>query len=187
MQLETPEQLPAGPLFVFGYGSLLWRPGFDYSWRDTARIFGFHRALRVWSFHHRGSEDRPGLVLGLDAGGSCLGCVFRVEADQRLAVAQYLWEREMVTSVYRPRLVPAYASDGSRLPALAFVLDRRHIQYAGMLSAEDAARHVREATGKSGPNPEYVRETLARLQGHGFVDTHLEKVVHNLNRWEGAD
>lgn len=181
--LTRPDDLPPGPLFVFGYGSLLWRPGFDYAWRATARIFGFHRALRVWSFHHRGTEAQPGLVLGLDAGGSCHGCVFRVESEQRLAVAQYLWEREMVTSVYRPRLLAAYTASGHRVPALGFVLDRRHIQYAGNLSPDIAAQHVAEASGRSGSNVEYVRETLSRLDYLGFRDRHLHQVVHNLDGW----
>lgn len=178
--MATPDELPAGPLHVFGYGSLIWRPGFEFRWRDKARIHGFHRALRVWSYHHRGTEAQPGLVLGLDAGGSCLGCVFEVaEADKR-AVADYLWEREMVTSVYTPRLVRAYTDAGPHL-ALTFVLDRRHTQYAGTLPAREAARHVRAAHGRSGPNPEYVRETLAHLRELDVDDHWLAAVVRHLD------
>lgn len=179
--IRTPRDLPAGPLHVFAYGSLIWRPGFDYRWRDKAHVYGFHRALRVWSYHHRGSEQQPGLVLGLDSGGSCLGCIFEVaEADKR-AVAEYLWEREMVTSVYRPRLVRAYASNGAYL-ALTFVLDRRHAQYAGTLSPDEAARHIRSASGRSGPNPEYVRETLAHLRALDVDDRGLAAVLRRLDR-----
>lgn len=179
--LATPDDLPAAPLYVFGYGSLLWRPGFAYSWCAKGRIHGFHRALRVWSFHHRGSEARPGLVLGLDAGGSCHGCIFRVEAEQSRDVAAYLWAREMVTSVYRPRLMAAHSDSGERLAVLTFVLDRRHRQYAGPLDVDEAAGHIRGAAGKSGPNEEYVRETVARLAALGLRDGHLEQVVGALN------
>lgn len=181
-RLRHPEDLPPGPLHVFGYGSLLWRPGFGYTARRPARIYGFHRALRVWSFHHRGTESRPGLVLGLDVGGSCIGCMLRVDPDDRLAVAHYLWEREMVTSVYVPRLMPAYLDDGSRVMALTFVLDRNHVQYAGPISPEAAARHVAGAHGLSGANPEYVRQTVAGLDNLGVHDGNLHRVVHNLDR-----
>lgn len=179
--VRTPRDLPEGPLLVFGYGSLIWRPGFDYRRRERARIYGFHRALRVWSYHHRGSERQPGLVLGLDAGGSCLGCVFEVPEADKAAVAEYLWEREMVTSVYTPRLVRAFTPTGPRL-ALTFVLDRRHVQYAGPLSPDEAARHIRSASGRSGPNPEYVRETLAHLRELDVDDRGLAAVLRRLDR-----
>lgn len=178
--IETPEQLPGGHLYVFAYGSLLWRPGFRYEAVAPARVHGFHRALRVWSVHHRGTEDRPGLVLGLDAGGSCLGSVFRVHPQDKRATADYLWEREMVTDVYRPRLVRAYTADAAAL-ALTFVLDRAHYQYAGTLPPHEAARHVRHAHGYSGPNPEYVRETRAHLRELGVLDRSLDAVVRHLD------
>lgn len=174
--IDAIDELPRGPLYVFGYGSLLWRPGFDHRRTWRGRIHGFHRALRVWSFHHRGTPDRPGLVLGLDRGGSCLGCVFEVaEADKR-AAAEYLWAREMVTSVYVPRLVAAEAG-GRRVAALTFVLDRGHEQYAGTLSAATAADHIRSATGRSGDNPEYLHETVAGLERLGIRDRGLRSVL----------
>lgn len=169
------DALPTGPLYVFGYGSLLWRPGFAYrrSWRS--RIHGFHRSLRVWSFHHRGTPDRPGLVLGLDRGGSCLGCLFEVDEGDKRAAAEYLWAREMVTSVYVPRLVAAEA-EGMCVAALTFVLDREHEQYAGALSAPTAARHIRTAEGRSGANPEYLHETIAGLERLGIRDRGLREI-----------
>lgn len=173
----------AGPLHVFAYGSLLWRPGFPYRYRQRARLHGFHRALRVWSVHHRGTEDRPGLVLGLDRGGSCIGCVYEVDPDHRREVAQYLWEREMVTSVYQPRRVWIRRegdSSGRPTPALTFVLDRAHAQYAGVLSAEDAVQHVFGAVGQSGDNLEYVRETVRGLQRLGIHDHGLQAVLRLL-------
>jgi len=166
---------------VFGYGSLLWRPGFEYTRRRKARLYGFHRALRVWSVHHRGSRERPGLVLGLDAGGSCLGCVFEVSEADKQAVAAYLWEREMVTAVYVPRILNAYV-DGHAVPTLAFTLDRRHPQYATGLSAATAASHIAGARGHSGPNAEYVRETVAQLESLGVHDRGLVAVLDQLNK-----
>ncbi len=180
-RLSEPEDLPKGPLHVFGYGSLLWRPGFAFRERRKARLFGFHRALRVWSFHHRGTEDQPGLVLGLDQGGSCFGTVFEVDAADRLDVARYLWAREMVTAVYVPRLVPIHVGSGERICALTFVLDREHPQYAGPLAPETAAWHIQGARGLSGPNPEYVRQTFAGLQRLGVYDGNLEQVVRHLD------
>ncbi len=182
LRLRDPADLPAGPLYVFGYGSLVWRPGFDYRRCVPARIYGFHRALRVWSWHHRGTEDRPGLVLGLDAGGSCRGCVFEVATADKRAVADYLWQREMVTAVYSPRLLPAYTDEGPVM-TLAFVLDRGHPQYAGTLSPDEAARHIEGAHGLSGPNPEYVRETIRGLQNMGIDDHGLTAVLDQLDAY----
>ncbi len=178
-EIERIDQLPPGPLYVFGYGSLLWRPGFDYLSSHRARIHGFHRALRVWSFHHRGTPDRPGLVLGLDRGGSCLGCMFKVAEHHKHATAEYLWEREMVTAVYIPRLVTVDC-DAGRFTALTFVLDRSHVQYAGPLSPDHAAHHILDAWGASGANPEYVRETVAGLERLGVRDQGLRAVLDHL-------
>lgn len=174
-----------GSLRVFAYGSLLWRPGFDYRRKLRAHLYGFHRALRVWSVHHRGTEDRPGLVLGLDRGGSCAGCVFEVDEDRKADVAAYLWEREMVTSVYTPRIVRVHLGTSTQRysdSALCFLLDRDHDQYAGMLTARDAAAVVRAAEGYSGHNQEYVRETLRGLHEVGIEDRGLASVARLLER-----
>lgn len=174
-----------GPLMVFAYGSLLWRPGFDFEHRYPARLYGFHRALRVWSVHHRGTEERPGLVLGLDRGGSCAGCVFEVDESRKAGVAAYLWEREMVTSVYTPRMVRVHIDGPAGRhtdSALCFLLDRNHDQYAGSLSAEHAAGIVRAAEGYSGHNREYVRETLRHLHEVGIHDHGLASVARQLER-----
>lgn len=183
----TLEQLEAepGPLRVFAYGSLLWRPGFEFRHKQRARLFGFHRALRVWSVHHRGTEERPGLVLGLDRGGSCTGCVFEVEERSKPAVAAYLWEREMVTSVYTPRIVRVHTEHdtGPQMEsALCFLLDREHQQYAAGLTAADAAEIVHAAEGYSGHNREYVHETLRGLREVGIDDHGLASVARLLER-----
>ncbi|MGE5504914.1 MAG: gamma-glutamylcyclotransferase, partial [Actinomycetota bacterium] len=114
---------------MFAYGSLMWRPDFDHAEARPARLLGWHRALCILSTHYRGCPERPGLVLGLDRGGSCVGRAFRVEADKAEAVLRLLHEREMITNVYQPRFLPVTLDDGRRVPAWSFIVDRRHRQY----------------------------------------------------------
>lgn len=166
--------------WVFGYGSLMWNPGFRFEEKSTARAFGYRRSLCVRSWVHRGTEQRPGLVLGLDYGGSCIGTAFRVPQSEKADVIGYLRERELVTQVYRERTMPVQLADGRRVPALAYVVDRGHAQYAGALSAAEAAETVATASGKSGPNSEYVLNTLAHLSEMGIRDQWLEDVVARL-------
>jgi cation transport protein ChaC len=168
--------------WVFGYGSLMWNPGFAFEEKLTARAFGFRRSLCVHSWVHRGTEQRPGLVLGLDRGGSCIGTAFRVASGTQAHVVDYLRERELVTHVYKERTMPVLLSDGRRVPALAYVIDRNHVQYAGALSTSEAAGIVAVSTGKSGPNTDYVFNTLAHLKEMGIRDHWLEEVVGLLDR-----
>ncbi len=127
-------------LWVFGYGSLMWRPGFEFLEKRPARLNGAHRALCVISHFHRGSPEKPGLVLGLDRGGSCRGIAFRVAAKNRDLVIQYLREREQVTSVYleKFRLVDLLDGDRARVSAVCYLVDRGHVQYSGVLTPEAA-------------------------------------------------
>ena len=162
--------------WVFGYGSLMWNPGFEIEERHQARLHGFRRSLCVRSWVHRGTPDRPGLVLGLDRGGSCRGIAFRVAAERWPAVLDYLRERELVTHVYKERILPIALADGRRLKALTYIIDRAHRQYAGALDIEEAAATVREAYGKSGPNIDYVTNTLAHQREMGIRDQWLEEV-----------
>ena len=172
----TKPVLPPGDLWIFGYGSLMWRPGFDFLERQAARIYGYHRSLCVWSWVHRGTPEQPGLVFGLDAGGSCVGRAFRVAEPSKHDVAEYLYRREMVTAVYQARLHRVYLSTGKIVTALSFIVDRRHPQYAGLLSAEQAAAVVACARGQSGPNPEYLCSTLAHMAELGIHEPELIKV-----------
>jgi cation transport protein ChaC len=162
--------------WVFGYGSLMWNPGFEYEERQAAHLHGFRRALCVRSWVHRGTEEKPGLVLGLDYGGSCRGMAFRVAPDRREAVLVYLRERELVTHVYLERTLSATLGDGRRVAALAYTIDRAHHQYAGALTIEEAAEAVGSAVGRSGPNIDYVRNTLLHLREMGIRDHWLENV-----------
>ncbi len=166
--------------WVFGYGSLMWRPGFDYAERHKATLRGMCRRLCVYSWHHRGTQDEPGLVLGLDRGGSCHGVAYRVEPHVWPEVLTYLREREQVTQVYRETNRRIRLEDGRITTALTYVVDRDHPQYAGSLPLADQQRIVSQARGQSGPNPEYVLSTLAHLQEMGISDQGLEAVAFGL-------
>ncbi len=169
-------------LWVFGYGSLMWRPGFDFTERVPARLIGMHRALCVYSFVHRGTPERPGLVLGLDRGGMCRGIAFRVAAAAREKTVAYLREREQVTSVYLETTRRIELEDAARrqVPALCFVVDRGHAQYAGRLTLEESVRLVRHAHGRSGPNREYVLDAVQSLEALGYRETDLHLIAERL-------
>lgn len=168
-------------LWVFGYGSLMWRPGFDYEERIEATLNGYHRALCILSVHHRGTPERPGLVLGLDRGGSCRGIAFRVPVEQADATLDYLRDREQVTSVYRETYHRLRLNDGRVVDGVAFTADRFHSQYARKLSHEALVERVRHGVGVSGNNPDYVRATVAELVRMGIHDRTLAKLVASLD------
>lgn len=167
-------------LWVFGYGSLIWRPGFVFVERIPATVYGFHRSLCVFSHVHRGTPERPGLVLGLDRGGSCHGVAYRVDAQLRAGTVAYLREREQVTLVYREIHPVARLEDGRRVRALAYAVDRQHGQYSGPLLPEQVLDAVRHGVGKSGPNPEYIINTHEHLVAMGIRDHTLETIVKGL-------
>lgn len=169
-----------GDLWVFGYGSLIWRPGFAFAERVPALLKGAHRSLCIYSYNHRGTPDCPGLVLGLDHGGACRGVAFRVEAQHRAETIAYLREREQISMVYRECLRPVRLNDARLVPALCYIADRRHQQYAARLSRDDVLRHVRQGIGKSGPNHEYVRNTAMALRELGIQDTLLDWISDRL-------
>lgn len=167
--------------WVFGYGSLMWRPGFDFLEKSLARVQGYHRSLCVFSHVHRGTPERPGLVLGLDYGGSCHGVAFRVAGAARAETLAYLRARELVTSVYIERMVGLRFPGGGATRALTFVVDRAHQQYAGRLPLEEMARLVACGVGASGANPDYVRNTYQHLLELEVHDAALAEIVRRLN------
>lgn len=171
-----------GDLWVFGYGSLMWRTGFDYVERRQARLLGAHRALCVYSHIHRGTPERPGLVLGLDRGGSCRGVAFLVAAAAVRSTLTYLQERELVTKVYKEAVRPIVLLEGAveRVQAHCFLVDCSHSQYAGQLSLEAQLRLVRQGHGRSGANPEYVIETVKHMRALGIRDRALEWLAERL-------
>jgi cation transport protein ChaC len=166
-------------LWIFAYGSLMWRPDFAFLDRLEARLIGAHRALCVYSFVHRGTPERPGLVLGLDRGGTCRGIAYRVSAAQRASTIAYLRKREQVTSVYREVVRPVVLKQGlhPRVPALCYVVDRGHPQYAGRLSLNAQLHHVRQGHGVSGANRDYVIATVAALEELGYRESELHRLT----------
>jgi glutathione-specific gamma-glutamylcyclotransferase len=168
-------------LWVFGYGSLIWRPGFVFVERVPARLYGLHRALCVYSFVHRGTPKRPGLVLGLDTGGTCRGVAYRVSAGQRAQTIAYLRAREQVTSVYRETTRSVVLSvPERRVTALVYVVDHSHPQYAGRLDLDTQLRHIRQGQGQSGPNRDYVLATVKALEALGYRDRDLHLLAERL-------
>src|ERR1700760_1396447 len=179
MSGKEPSQLSAEDLWVFGYGSLMWRPGFEFLEQVPARLIGEHRALCVYSFDHRGTPEKPGLVLGLDHGGACRGLAFRVAAKQREATVEYLRAREQTTNVYREVMRSVWLDNAARqrVSALAFVVDRGHVQYAGRLSLAEQLRHVQQGHGRSGVNRDYVLATVKSIEAQGFRDPQLHQLA----------
>ncbi len=166
-------------LWIFGYGSLMWNPGFEYARRSPARIYGWHRALCIYSWFHRGTPETPGLVLGLDRGGSCRGMAFRVPAANREETIAYLRAREQVTSVYLEISTRIRLLDGSDeyVEAITYVADRTQPQYAGVLPMDQLERFVRQGIGNSGANPDYVIATVDHMRETGIPDEKLYELA----------
>jgi cation transport protein ChaC len=171
-------------LWVFAYGSLMWRPGFDYDEMAPAKLSGAHRSLCIYSVVHRGTRSKPGLVLGLDAGGCCHGVAFRATAAKAVETLCRLRKRELVTNVYHERMRSVTLLDGSRhaVRALCYVVDRSHHQYAGVLPLDRQAEIVRNSRGQSGRNIEYVLNTAAHLRDFDVSDAALDRLLVRLGR-----
>jgi glutathione-specific gamma-glutamylcyclotransferase len=169
-------------LWVFGYGSLMWRPGFDVLERVPAKLIGMHRSLCVYSFVHRGTPERPGLVMGLDRGGMCRGIAYRVAAAKREETIAYLRAREQVTSVYLETMRRVELEDEAKrqVQALCYVVDRGHVQYAGRLGVDECVHYVRQGHGRSGNNRDYVVETVRALEALGYRETDLHLIADRL-------
>ena len=168
--------------WVFGYGSLMWNPGFVNHKRVHARLSGYHRSLCIHSHVHRGTAETPGLVLGLDRGGFCEGIAFAVHESDEDTVMAYLRDRELVTGVYRELVLPVRLEAGQNVPAVCYVVDRSHAQYAGAVPVEKAAEIVRRGHGQSGPNRDYVLNTVRQLNEMKIEDVALEALaglLHN--------
>ena len=178
-----------GDLWVFGYGSLMWRPGFDFVEQMPARLIGEHRALCVFSFDHRGTPEKPGLVLGLDRGGACRGIAYRIAAKHRDDTVAYLRAREQTTHVYREVMRAVWLENPARqrVSALTYVVDRGHVQYAGRLSLTEQHRYVRQGHGRSGNNRDYVLATVKSIEAQGFRDPQLHRLAMMLHDGQALD
>ena len=163
-------------LWVFGYGSLMWRPGFPHVEVRRALLRGWHRELCVVSIEHRGTEARPGVVLGLDRGGSCRGMVYRVPAAAAAETLAYLTEREMGTYSYRQVTLPVETPKG-KVKAFTHVVEREHPHYAGELSDAERVERIAHAAGKSGTNLDYMQNAVRHLLELGVKDRRLEALL----------
>lgn len=169
--------------WVFGYGSLMWRPGFEFIESHQALLHGFHRGLCIYSHVHRGTPAQPGLVMGLDRGGACRGMAFRVTPDNWHDTVAYLRAREQVTMVYLEKTIRVTLQTEPARPvqALTYIVDRQHHQYAGKLSLADQLAYIRQGIGKSGPCHEYVTSINDHIVEMGMRDGILDKLCAGLN------
>ena len=163
-------------LWVFGYGSLIWKPEFAHAERRAARVHGWHRALKMWSRINRGTPQNPGLVFGLLSGGSVQGMVYRIPAAEALEALGRLWLREMPTGVYDPRWLDCITPGGT-VRALAFTLSRRSPNFTGELTEARYREIFATATGRFGTSLDYAQQTLLELQRHGIRDAALARLV----------
>ncbi len=170
--------------WVFGYGSLMWQPGFEHLEVRHALLRGYHRAFCVYSHHYRGTPGRPGLVLGLDRGGACRGLAFRVAAANAADVMTYLDERELIGYAYLAKSVPVEAGE-ARVSAYTYVADPRHRYYAGKLGIDRSAELIMNAEGLNGLNRDYLINTLRKLESMGFVDKSLHALLVRIERMTG--
>ena len=175
---------PGKEFRVFAYGSLMWRPDFDFSHIVPAVLYGYHRAFCITSTHYRGTPEKPGLVLGLDRGGMCHGRMFRIAPDKAPDVAEYLHAREMVNSCYLPKWLKVRLPNDTETTALAYVADRRHPDYRGRLDDDRIVAAIARASGTTGSNLEYLRNTVAHLDDMGIKECRLHRILRKL---DGAD
>lgn len=163
-------------LWIFGYGSLIWRPEFDFSERRSAHVHGWHRALKMWSTINRGTPQVPGLVFGMLSGGSCQGMAFRIPRNQGDTVMRKLWLREMPNAVYDPRWLPCRTPHGA-VKALAFTLSRQSPHHTGELAPDEYRRIFSEAQGIYGTTLDYAQATFEELQRLGIDDKALKRLL----------
>ncbi|MGY6696101.1 MAG: gamma-glutamylcyclotransferase [Roseinatronobacter sp.] len=174
-------------IWVFGYGSLIWDPGFAFSNRALARLEGFRRSFCMRSIHHRGTVQNPGLVLALDQGhGFCDGVAFEIPsriADESL---EYLRARELISAAYLEKTAPVVLHDGRSIDAVTYIIDRDHEQYCAGLSLEDQAQIIAKATGGRGPNADYLFNTAAHLTDLGLEDPDLNWLANRVRGLQSA-
>ncbi len=172
---------PRGDFWLFAYGSLMWNPEFEFQRSECARLFGYHRRLCLWSVEHRGTLEQPGLVMGLDRGGSCRGRAFLISESSASEIISKLNEREMITGAYRSQMKSLMLRSGEQVEAVCLIARRDHPQYAEKLDKQTTAALVGRAHGKRGSNREYVLNTAQLLKEMGMTDRALEGIGRELN------
>lgn len=172
---------PGHDIWIYGYGSLIWRPEFDFVERRHALLHGYHRALCLWSRVNRGTPEKPGLVFGLDIGGSCRGVAFRIDPEQAPTIMEALWRREMPSGAYIPRWMNCRTENGP-VSALTFTMNRNTDAYVRDLPHDHLVEIVRNAHGSYGPCIDYVLETADALKQHGIADKRLATLARSLRQ-----
>ena len=174
--------------WVFGYGSLMWRPGFEHVERRVAELSDHRRSFCLESHRYRGTPEAPGLVLALEplAGASCRGVAYRVDGGAAKVALDYLRERELVTRSYHERVLPLALDDGRRVEGIAYVIDQTHCQYARGLTLEEKAAIIARSVGPAGPNRDYLFNTLADLRRMSVHDEEIERLAELVEQRAGA-
>lgn len=171
--------------WVFGYGSLMWNPGFQFEESCPAELDGYTRSFCIYSHHYRGTRKQPGLVLGLGPGGQCTGVAFRVAEPLWHEVSDYLRERELLAYAYREACLPVTLRDGRVRDAFVVVADPAHRSYAGHLDLHTAASIIMRASGQAGLNRDYLINTVRQLRKYGFSDPPLRALLEEVERQTG--
>ena len=178
---DTMKLHQGGPVWLFAYGSLIWRPECSAVERQRGRVHGYHRGLYLWSHEHRGTPELPGLVFGLDRGGSCSGFAYRLPEECLQESLLALWQREMPYPSYRPHWLGCRLEDGTRVQALGFVLERHLPSYAGNLPDSVLSQVIASASGRNGSTRDYVEQTATCLRSHAMPDLNLEAKLKRMN------
>jgi cation transport protein ChaC len=173
---------PDAPLWIFGYGSLMWNPGLAFVTKRVGTVYGFHRNFCQWSRINRGTPERPGLVLTLERGGCCRGLAFRLTGSTSREELRALWRREMSLGSYHPRWLECHAGS-DRLPVLAFIVNRSCSGYAGKLTMDAMVQSIATARGKYGSSAEYLFQTQAALESHGILDAHVKRLAERVKSY----
>jgi cation transport protein ChaC len=184
---STMARHPAGaPVWVFGYGSLVWNPLLSSVERRVARAYGVHRGFYLWSHANRGTPETPGLVLALERGGQCRGVAYRLDPGTLEEDLRLLWRREMVLGAYRPRWL-AVRTEAGPVRAIAFLVDRQHPAYTGRLTEDQVVSVALRAHGNFGACADYLLDTATALAHHGIADRHLDRLARRVRAARASD
>jgi glutathione-specific gamma-glutamylcyclotransferase len=176
---------PGEEVWVFAYGSLMWNPAFEFADRQPCKVDGWRRSFCFWTPLGRGTPELPGLMLALEGGGQCEGIAYRLAPDQVLSELGILWNREMLSGVYKAKWVRTTLRDGRVVTAVTFVVDTAHCQYCGDLPIERAAHHIAFAEGRRGACRDYLANTAAHARALGIHDPYIEELVTRVGDLRG--
>lgn len=166
--------------WVFGYGSLMWNPGFPYIESQKAKLIGYHRAPCIYSYVHRGTPEKPGVVLGLAPEGECVGIAFKVKGENEKNVREYLRDRELITKIYREIEHPLHLESGEIVEGTTYVVDTQHKQYVQNQKIDELMPFIKQGCGKSGNNDDYMKETYQMLKKMDINDDIIGEIVNRL-------